>query len=392
SFSDSLALLNSSKARDILKSQAYQSMWPRQTKDDSDSKKMWWLQEGGGVYATSTFGQVTGHRAGLMEDGFTGALIIDDPIKPADANSDLMRNGVNENYQETIASRLAIESVPIIIIMQRIHYSDLSGYLLRGGSGENWHHLNLPVIIDNKKAYPKENTHGIPIEHGLSDGWLWTDKHSEEHRKALMSHKRKWRAQYMQDPARFEEEGALWTEEMVTQARHNTPKGVKVRTIVAVDPAVSNNPDSDLHGIVVASHYKREKDDNYSVDADYSLQASPATWAQVVINAYDRHDADAVIVETNQGGDLVEENLRLNGYKGRVIRVHAAKGKFARAEPIAALYEQGLVCHNGDNLNELEDECMEYVPMTSKESPNRLDALVWGLTELSGLIKTALIW
>lgn len=74
--------------------------------------------------------------------------------------------------------------------------------------------------------------------------------------------------------------------------------------------------------------------------------------------------------------------MRLKGFTGRIIKVHASKGKFARAEPISALYEQGKVKH-GDNLYDLENELMEYVPFAVKKSPNRLDAVVWGLTELS---------
>lgn len=206
SYSHNLALLNSSTARGIVKSSAYQSMWPMALRDDADSKAMWWTEHGGGVYASSAAGQVTGFRAGHMEPGWQGALIIDDPVKPDDAYSETVRGGINDRFNETIKSRLAIETTPMIVIMQRIHYSDLSGYLLRGGSGEMWHHLNLPVIIDNSLAYPEENTHGIPIEHGLPDGWLWPYKHNESHRAALFSHRRTAEAQYMQRPRRFNAE------------------------------------------------------------------------------------------------------------------------------------------------------------------------------------------
>ena len=381
SYSDVLALLNSSKTREIIKSTAFQTMWTCATKDDADSKKMWWLEEGGGMYATSTFGQVTGHRAGLMEDGFTGALIIDDPIKPADANSETIREAINNNYQETIASRLATEDVPIIVIMQRVHWNDLSGFLLRGGSGEEWHHLNLPVILDDSKPYPEENTHGIPIEHGLPNGWLWPAKHNAKHEKALRSHKRKWNAQYMQGPKKFDEEGALWTEALIQAARDMDQPWKLCRTVVAVDPAVSNDATSDDTGIVVAQGYT---DGDFSVEADYTINSTTDAWAQEIMDVYKAHNCDAVVVEVNNGGDLVENVLRLKGFEGRVINVHAAKGKFARAEPVAALYEQGRVKHNGD-LVELESEVMEYVPSSTKKSPNRLDALVWALWELAHL-------
>lgn len=380
---DTLALKNSNDVRSIIKSQAFQSMWPMAVRNDVDSKKLWYTDQGGGMFASTVMGQVVGFGAGLMEPGFTGLLNIDDPIKPQDIYSETIRDGVNNTYEETISSRIASENVPIIIVMQRLHYNDLCGFLLRGGSGEMWHHLNLPVIIDSNKPYSRENTHGIEIVHGLFDGWLWPEKHNQSHIKKLKSHKRKWNAQYLQDPKRFDAEGALWTEKMVSEAREKKQPWKLKRTIVAVDPAVSNNKDSDDTGIGVASAYT---DGDFSVDADYTIKASTDTWAQKAINAYNDHDADAIVVETNQGGDLVENVLRLKGFKGRVIKVHASKGKFARAEPVAALYELGRVKHNEEaDLTELETEIMEYCPAESTKSPNRLDWLVWALTELAGI-------
>ncbi len=382
SYSHNLALLNSSTARGMVKSAAYQAMWPMALKDDADSKAMWWTEHGGGVYASSAAGQVTGFRAGHMEPGWQGALIIDDPVKPDDAYSETVRDGVNKRFNETIKSRLAIETTPMVVIMQRIHYHDLSGYLLRGGSGEKWHHLNLPVIIDNSEAYPSENTHGIPIAHGLPDGWLWPFKHNETHRAALFSHRRTAEAQYMQRPRRFNAEGALWTEQLIAAARRLQVTQEKVRTVVAVDPATTASDESDETGIVVASGYGHREAKQYTVDGDYSGRFSPNGWAQKAITAYDQHQANAIVIETNQGGDMAEATLRNAGFKGRIVRVHASKGKFARAEPISALYEQGRVSHQGA-LYTLENQLMEYAPATAKKSPDRLDAMVWALTELA---------
>lgn len=382
SYSHNLALLNSSTARGMVKSAAYQAMWPMALKDDADSKAMWWTEHGGGVYASSAAGQVTGFRAGHMEPGWQGALIIDDPVKPDDAYSETVRDGVNKRFNETIKSRLAIETTPMVVIMQRIHYHDLSGYLLRGGSGEQWHHLNLPVIIDNSEAYPSENTHGIPIAHGLPDGWLWPFKHNETHRAALFSHRRTAEAQYMQRPRRFNAEGALWTEQLIAAARRLQVTQEKVRTVVAVDPATTASDESDETGIVVASGYGHREAKQYTVDGDYSGRFSPNGWAQKAIAAYDQHQANAIVIETNQGGDMAEATLRNAGFKGRIVRVHASKGKFARAEPISALYEQGRVSHQGA-LYTLENQLMEYAPATAKKSPDRLDAMVWALTELA---------
>ncbi|MDU5780754.1 MAG: DNA-packaging protein [Pantoea sp.] len=384
SYSHNLALLNSSTARTMIKSKAYQSMWPMALRDDADSKAMWWNEFGGGVYASSAAGQVTGFRAGHMEPGWQGSLIIDDPVKPDDAYSEIVRDGVNNRFNETIKSRLAVETTPMIVIMQRIHYHDLSGYLLRGGSGEEWHHLNLPVIIDNSQSYNSlypENTHAIPIDHGLPDGWLWPFKHNETHRVSLFSHRRTAEAQYMQKPRRFNAEGALWNEAMISSAHALQIATESTRTVIAIDPQAVNNEDSDETGIVAASSYGKGNERLFSVDGDYSGKFSPNGWAKKAIWAYSEHRAEAIVIETNQGGDMAEDTLRNAGYTGRIIRVHASKGKYARAEPISALYEQGRVAHRG-NLYTLENQLMEYVPATAKKSPDRLDALVWAITEL----------
>lgn len=383
SYSQNLALLNSSTARGMIKSPEYQAMWPISLKDDSDSKAMWWTEQGGGVYATSSAGQVTGFRAGHMEPGWQGCAILDDAIKPDDAFSDTLRDGINNRFNETIKSRLALETTPMIVIGQRIHYNDLSGYLLRGGSGEKWHHLCLPVIIDNSKPYPAENTHGIPIDHGLPDGWLWPVKHNESHRTALFSHRRTAEAQYMQSPRRFNAEGALWTEKMIGAARDLVVNQELNRTVIAIDPQATNSDDSDETGIIAASSYGAKAHRQYSVDGDYSGKYSPNGWATKAMKAYEQHEADAIVIETNQGGDMAEDTLKNAGFKGKIIRVHASKGKYARAEPISALYEQGRVSHAG-NLYLLENQLMEYIPTSAKKSPDRLDAMVYALTELGG--------
>lgn len=400
SYSHKLALTNSATVRATIKSAEYQKMWNVVTKNDVDSKEIWHTEEGGGVTATAAGGQVTGFRAGHMdEDKFTGALIIDDPVKPDDAYHDTIREGVNTNYNETIASRVAVETVPIIVIMQPIHWNDLSGYLLTGGSGEKWWHLRLPVLIDNSEEYPQEYTHGIPLDHGLSDGWLWPFKHNEKHEIALKAHRRRWHAQYKLKPIKRDEQTALWTEKLVSNARGKTFNN-PTRTVVAVDPATTNNPDSDDHGIMVASVHdepgvtwlnpengQHERIPVYSLDADYTVKGSPKTWADRAILAHDEHDADAIIIETNQGGDMCESTLRNAGFKGRIIRVHATKGKTLRAEPVVALYELGYVQHK-PGLGTAEEEMLDFDPLTGKsnnKSPNRVDSAVYALTELSGV-------
>ncbi len=172
-------------------------------------------------------------------------------------------------------------------------------------------------------------------------------------------------------------EGALWTDKMVSDARTKDPVDL-IKVIIAVDPAVTNQENSATTGIVACG-----LDENREgvVIKDHSIKASTGTWAQRVVNAYYEHEANYVVAETNQGGDLVVDALKSIDRSIKVKKVHASKGKFARAEPVSELYELGRIAHL-DDFHLLNEELTEYVPLNSKKSPDRLDALVWGITEL----------
>jgi predicted phage terminase large subunit-like protein len=178
SYSDNLAGTNSQATKDVVESPEYLRHWDRRIRADIGAKKQWSTKEGGGVYATAAAGQVTGFRAGRMEPGFTGAVVIDDPLKPDDAYSASLRGKTNSRINNTIKSRLAHEGVPIILIMQRLHEDDPVGFLLKGGTREKWHHLSIPALIKGGEKYPTSWSYGIPIEHGLAPGALWEDKHT----------------------------------------------------------------------------------------------------------------------------------------------------------------------------------------------------------------------
>lgn len=172
-------------------------------------------------------------------------------------------------------------------------------------------------------------------------------------------------------------EGALWTREMIESARVNEPPAL-VRIVVGVDPAVTNNENSDQTGIVAAGI---SGDGHYYVLDDKSLNASPDAWARVAVELYQERKADRIIAETNNGGDMVILLMQQVDRSVSTKKVTATRGKALRAEPISALYEQGRVHHVG-LFQELETQMCEWTP-TSNESPDRLDALVWALTELS---------
>ena len=171
-------------------------------------------------------------------------------------------------------------------------------------------------------------------------------------------------------------EGALWTRDLIEAARvTQTPP--LVRIVVGVDPAVTSSETSDQTGIVAAGV---TADGNYYVLDDKSLRASPDTWARVAVNLYQELKADRIVAETNNGGDMVIILMKQVDPSIAIKKVTATRGKQLRAEPISSLYEQGRVHHVG-YFPDLEEQMCEWTPQ-SKESPDRLDALVWALTEL----------
>ena len=174
-------------------------------------------------------------------------------------------------------------------------------------------------------------------------------------------------------------EDGLWKRDTIA-ALVQKLTGPLRRIVVAVDPPASAGPNA-CCGIVVAG---LEASGRAVVLADCSVEgASPATWAGAVVRAFRRFDADRIIAEINQGGDMVTAMLRSIDINLPVTTVRATRGKFLRAEPVAALYEQGRVGHAG-RFTALEDQMCDFGPdgLSLGRSPDRLDALVWALTAL----------
>ena len=182
--------------------------------------------------------------------------------------------------------------------------------------------------------------------------------------------------------------GALWKRSQIDDTRVSKMPEM-VRVAVGVDPAVTSKEDSDLTGIVVAGRDQQSPPHFYVLD-DLSVLGTPLVWAREAVRAFKSHRADRVVAEVNNGGDLVETVLRGVDPDVSYTAVHATRGKAIRAEPISALYEQGRVHHIGC-FPDLEDQMCGFDPLTSTKSPDRMDALVWALTELSGGGSTGLL-
>lgn len=173
--------------------------------------------------------------------------------------------------------------------------------------------------------------------------------------------------------------GALWS--MATLDGYRLREAPKLkRIVVSVDPAVTNTEASDEHGLIVAGV---SEDQRGIVLEDASLSGSPTEWARRAVSLYRSWDADGIVVEVNQGGDMVAHTIRTIDPTAHIIEVRASRGKHVRAEPIAALYEQGKIAHVGA-FPVLESQ-MTQMTTSGYEgdgSPDRVDALVWAMTEL----------
>ncbi len=229
SYSDMLALDNSAEILEDMKSPWYQKFWPIKGKKGKDAKGFWETEAGGEYYATSTLGQITGFGAGEVDsESFSGAIIIDDPLKPEESLSGLMRQKANERLVHTIMSRRNdSRRTPIIIIMQRLHEDDMSGFCLSGQTGEHFEHLNIPAINEDGTA-------------------LWPLKHTiEQLRQMQTATANMFAGQYMQNP--IAGSGNLFTKEMFEFG----PVPLECDySYITVDTAYTDKQDSDGHAMM----------------------------------------------------------------------------------------------------------------------------------------------
>ncbi|KAA2237684.1 phage terminase large subunit [Salinarimonas soli] len=341
SFNGQLALENSNKIRDMIRLEGFRDLWPIRIRDDTDAKGLWRTEAGGGLMAAAAGGPITGFRAGTMEPGFTGALIIDDPLKPDDAASEIERTKINDRWHSTFKSRLAVETVPVIVIMQRLHVDDFSGFLLKGGSGEPWHHLLLPVLIDDDRPYPPEYTHGVQIPHGLPAGPLWPKKHDEARIETLRVHGYSFSGQYLQEPVL--REGSLFKRHWfpVVPAAPAKAKRVRRWDLAATDEAAGNNADW-----TVGLRMSRDTDGVFYVEDVVRGRFSPRDVERLIVSTAGQDGFETQIVvpeDPGQAGKAQAQYLvgKLSGFIAKAMRETGSKE--TRALPAAAQAEAGNI-------------------------------------------------
>ena len=318
SYSDDLALDNSEEIKDIIISDEYQQLYPEvQLKKDAKSKKKWYTTAGGGVFATSLSGQLTGFGAGKVDDEdldeffikdkttFGGAIIIDDPIKPDEAWSDIIRERVNNKFDSTIRNRVNSRNTPIIIIMQRLHEQDLCGYLIEK-EPNTWHVISLPVIKEDGTA-------------------LWEFKHNIEELKELRRvNEVVFDTQYMQYPKPLK--GLIFPKESLNFYKElNNNEGV---TLAYADPA---DEGEDSFSMAIARKLGNRW---YLIDVIFSKlnlsQIEPEFLAKL-----EKYSVDCCFIETNSiGAPFVREcrnktKVSIRGVKNttnKLQRIYAQQG------------------------------------------------------------------
>ena len=288
SYSSDLAMDNSMAIKDIVTSEAYMSLFDTRIKYGSDTKSRWDTVQGGGVYATSTLGQITGFGAGAVDVPgepyrFSGAIVIDDPIKPEDALSDVIRERVNRRFETTIRNRVNSRNTPIIIIMQRLHERDLCGYLMCI-EPDDWKVVSLPCVTKDDKG------ESVP---------LWAFKHTlEELEKIRTANSFVFETQYMQNPTPIE--GLMYT-------AFKTYATLPIEARKPVRKCYIDTADTGADWLC-AICYNELPSGCYVTDilfTNKSMEYTEPTTARMLL----RNETQEVVIESNNGGRGFRRNV-----------------------------------------------------------------------------------
>jgi hypothetical protein len=333
---------------------------------------------------------LAGHEGGLAASGIGGSLtgkgatiaLVDDPVKDmADADSPTMRRKTWEWWQSVLQTRMEPDGA-ICVIQTRWHEDDLAGRIIADAEANEWRVIDLPALADS----PND-----PLGRSLGEP-LWPDRFDADHhaRTRRRVGERVWASLYQQKPR--PPAGGVWNRDWIKDNRATVVEfgGLDMaRIVVSVDPAGGESAVGDETGIVGAA---RGYDGHLYVLEDRSASMGANDWGLTACRLAFALKADAIVVESNYGGDMARQivtqawdQLRREGttrglLMPMVLEVTAKVGKRLRAEPIAQLYEQGLVHHVGQ-FPQLEDQMVTWV--AGMDSPDRMDAAVHALTELA---------
>ena len=318
SYSAALAANNSSNVLRLIEHEAYQAVFP-DTRLDRTARGHWTTTAGGVLYTAGSGGTITGFGAGKQRAGFGGAIIIDDPHKADEARSDVMRQSVIDWYQNTLQSRVNSRQTPIIVIMQRLHESDLAGWLLKGGTGETWDSLVLSAIQADGTA-------------------LWPEKHTiDELRRMEQAAPYVFAGQYMQNPAPLD--GGIFKPNQL-EIIDAIPAG-SITWVRGWDLAATQDGD------FTAGAKLGKTDDNRFIIADMVRERLGPDERDAVIRNTASRDTASVRISIPQDPGQAGKTLALHHTRmlaGYNIHTSPETGdKVTRAEPFAAQVNVGNV-------------------------------------------------
>jgi predicted phage terminase large subunit-like protein len=350
SYSDDLALDNSSAVREIIQSEPFQRFWPVQIDTATSAKKLWRIVNGGGVRSAASGGAITGFGAGLMGykhgDAFAGACVIDDPLKPDAAYSKVERDKVNNRLTNTIASRLNSPHVPIVIVMQRLHDNDPTGFVLSGAMGLDFHHLKIKTLNERSEAlWPLMMTAEKLIRMRESDRYTFASQYQQEPTPSeggLI--KLDWFERYSVQPAQFDR---------IVQSWDTASKGADHN-----DPSVCTT-----WGITAHAYYLL---DVYCERVEY-----PAL-KRAVYNLSDKWNPNTILIEDKASGQALIQDIR-NESKLPIVAIMPVQDKVTRLMKVSAIIESGQ-CRLPERAAWLSDYEHELGIFPNGEHDDRVDS------------------
>ena len=354
---------NSLAIRSLIQTQEWQDTWQLRLADDraliEDWKLAGYLE--GGLRSVSTGTTITGRGAEL--------LILDDLVAGRlEVESGRLRDKLYTKFIADIMQRQQ-PRFAAVLNATRWHEDDPIGRVLKRWDESEYVRLRMQAIATEEVPDPLGRAPGEAL-------WpeIWPLERLERRRAQIGEYE--FQSQFQQNPT--PPEGGLWKRGWI-ENDHAPPRRLLRRVVVGVDPAGSSRDHASMTGIVVCG---MDDERRAWVLEDATMRGTPDEWARAVLAAVERWRADCIVAEVNFGGEMVAHTIRTLNRNVLINQVRAARGKRLRAEPVMARYQQGEVLHNGV-LAELERQMMVWTP--GDDSPDRLDAMVWALTDIFGI-------
>lgn len=395
SYSDELVEGHSQDIKDIIESPEFSDLRPGYSfKLDSNKKKEWTLEyrgrNAGEFLAASMRGKITGKRAGYMESGFTGAIIIDDPLKPDDANFPAKRENINSIIYGTLMSRKANPNVPIVLIMQRLHEDDPTGYLLDNCNFDNWTLIKIPAEIDEEyfEALPEKiKKIAEPYlkadldKNGVASYW----EYKEPIKELLNMRSNKpyeYMSQYMQEPT---PKGGTLIHIDKFKTYDELPdkfEGIKI----FADTATGIKNHNDYSVFLAVGEYKN---DTYLLDlvrGKYEMpdliKVAKGFYYKIAQN-FKNSLFKGFFIEYKSSGPALIQTLK-NDTRIPIIDINPTKDKVLRCEQVLPYLDSGRVFipKRGNWVGAFLNECAAFSPTMSQKHDDQVDAFVHALTNI----------